>query len=166
MKRHGYSTSLRSQYVSAGWLVQPAQSTYKRPIGLLDWQRAVVSLQKLMSYNLAIGGRTALDLQGFSHYLSASGPNVVHLYGKEPPPSWLAKLPLQESIRFHKSHVLFKSLADEHGLQGGTLRKATPLETKVCRRSWIRTSRRSASFRIRRQGFWTCPQLIPHPVLI
>src|SRR4051795_8108951 len=73
MERHGYSTSLRSQYVSAGWLVQPARGTYKRPLGELDWQKTVVSLQKLMGRALAVGGRTALDLQGFSHYLSASG---------------------------------------------------------------------------------------------
>ncbi len=123
MERHGYSTSLRSQYVSAGWLVQPVRSTYKRPIGKLDWQRTVVSLQKLMGHNLVVGGRTALDLQGFSHYLSASGPKFVHLYGKKPAPGWLVKLPLQESFRFHKSHVLFKTLADEQGLQGGTLRQ-------------------------------------------
>lgn len=123
MERHGYSTSLRSQYVSAGWLVQPHRSTYKRPIGLLDWQRTVISLQKLMGHNLVVGGRTALELQGFSHYLSASGPKVIHLYGKEPPPGWLFKLPLHESFRFHKSQVLFKSRADEPGLQGGTLRQ-------------------------------------------
>jgi hypothetical protein len=38
MERHGYSTSLRSQYVSAGWLVQPARGTFKRPLGELSWQ--------------------------------------------------------------------------------------------------------------------------------
>lgn len=123
MERHGYSTSLRSQYVSAGWLVQPVRGTYKRPIGQLDWQRAVVSLQRLMGHNLAVGGRTALDLQGFSHYLSASGPKAIHLYGTEPPPGWLAKLPLKEKFRFHRSQVLFKSLAHAQGLKDGTLRQ-------------------------------------------
>ncbi|MGV7219042.1 AbiEi antitoxin N-terminal domain-containing protein [Bradyrhizobium sp. UFLA05-112] len=31
MTAHGYSTSLRSQYVSSGWLVQPTRGTFKRP---------------------------------------------------------------------------------------------------------------------------------------
>src|SRR4051812_20081526 len=101
MEQHGYSTSLRSQYVSAGWLVQPVRGTYKRPLGELDWQKTVVSLQKLMGRALAVGGCTALDLQGFSHYLSATGPSTIHLCGTEPPPGWLAKLPLKESFRFH-----------------------------------------------------------------
>jgi hypothetical protein len=113
MERHGYSTSLRSQYVSAGWLVQPVRGTYRRPIGELDWQKVVVSLQKLMEHRLAVGGKTALDLQGFSHYLSPSGPSEVHLYGTEPPPGWLFKLPLRTKFHFHRSQVLFKSTADD-----------------------------------------------------
>src|SRR5215831_13972840 len=84
MKRHGYSTSLRSQYVAAGWLVQPVRGTYKRPLGELDWRKVVVSLQTLMGQNLAVGGSTALDLQGVSHFVSASGPSTIHLYGPKP----------------------------------------------------------------------------------
>src|SRR3954469_3708317 len=93
MGRHGYSTSLRSQYVSAGWLVQPVRGTFKRPLGELSWQKVVVSLQRLLDSNLVVGGRTALDMQGFSHYLSPTGPSTVHLYGTQPAPGWLDKLP-------------------------------------------------------------------------
>ena len=35
MERHGYSTSLRSQYVKGGWLVQPVRGAFKRPRGVL-----------------------------------------------------------------------------------------------------------------------------------
>jgi hypothetical protein len=80
MERHGYSTSLRSQYVSAGWLVQPVRGTYKRPLGELSWEKVVASLQTLLESDVIVGGRTALDLQGLSHYLSASGPSTVHLF--------------------------------------------------------------------------------------
>lgn len=124
MERHGYSTSLRSQYVSAGWLVQPARGVFKRPLGELDWQKVVVSLQKMMGHGLTVGGRTALDLQGFSHYLALSGPAVIHLYGTEPPPGWLSKLTLKESFRFHRSQVLFQTLATEReAVKGGSLRE-------------------------------------------
>lgn len=109
MERHGYSSSLRSQYVSAGWLEQPARGTFKRPWGPLSWQQVVISLQVLLQQPLIVGGRTALDLQGFSHYVSAQGPQIIHLYGREPPPGWLNKLPLKETFRFHKSQTLFKS---------------------------------------------------------
>lgn len=43
MTKHGYSTGLRSQYVSAGWLVQPTHGTFKRPLGTLTWRKAVIS---------------------------------------------------------------------------------------------------------------------------
>jgi hypothetical protein len=123
MERHGYSTSLRSQYVSSGWLVQPVRGTYKRPLGELSWEKVVVSLQKLLESDLTLGGRTAIDLQGFSHYLSPSGPSTIHLYGTRQPPGWLAKLPLKETFRFHRTQVLFKSLANAEELQDGTLRQ-------------------------------------------
>ena len=46
--KRGYSTSLRSQYVSAGWLQQPARQVYRRPRGPLGWQQVVISLQTLL----------------------------------------------------------------------------------------------------------------------
>jgi hypothetical protein len=109
MEGHGYSTSLRSQYVSAGWLIQPVRGTYKRPLGELTWQKVVISLQTLLERSLIVGGRTALELQGFAHYLSANGPTTIHLYGPERPPGWLAKLPLKETFKFHQSQTLFRS---------------------------------------------------------
>ena len=50
LAKHGYSTSLRSQYVKAGWLEQPARRVYRRPQGSLGWQRVVISLQTLLEY--------------------------------------------------------------------------------------------------------------------
>ncbi|MGY0576335.1 type IV toxin-antitoxin system AbiEi family antitoxin domain-containing protein [Bradyrhizobium sp. RDM12] len=117
MTKHGYSTGLRSQYVSAGWLVQPVRGTFKRPLGTLTWQKAVISLQTLLERPLIVGGRTALELQGFSHYLRANGPTVVYLYGPHPPPGWLSKLPLKERFTFRKSTTLFKAAPVTKGLK-------------------------------------------------
>lgn len=53
-----------------------------------------------------------------------TGPSTIHLYGTEPPPGWLAKLPLKETFRFHRSQVLFETLAAEkEALKGGSLRE-------------------------------------------
>lgn len=123
MERHGYSTSLRSQYVSAGWLVQPVRGTFKRPLGNLNWQNVVVSLQKLLGSDLVVGGRTALEAQGFSHYLSSNGPSTIHLYGAKPAPGWLSKLPLKERFRVHRSQTLFGTFATTNGSRAGTFRE-------------------------------------------
>jgi hypothetical protein len=107
MEERGYSTSLRSQYVAGGWLVQPVRGTYKRPLGELTWQKVVLSLQTLLHRDLIVGGRTALELQGFGHYLKPNGPTTIHLYGQKSAPSWLTKLPLNERFLFHRTQTLF-----------------------------------------------------------
>ena len=61
-----YYTSLRTKYVSSGWLEQPARRVYRRPRGQLSWQQVVISLQTLLDHRLAVGGRTALELQGYA----------------------------------------------------------------------------------------------------
>ena len=105
LERHGYSSSLRNQYVKAGWLNQPAPRVYRRSHVVLTWEQAVVSLQSFMDYPLTVGGRTALEELGFAHYLGDQ--RQVHLYGPSQPPGWLAKLPLQTTFRWHNSARLF-----------------------------------------------------------
>jgi hypothetical protein len=108
LARHDYSTSLRSQYVAAGWLEQPTRGVYGRPRGTLTWQQTVISLQTLLEYPLVVGGRTALELQGYAHYL-AQTVKEVHLYGPKAPPNWLAKLPLGVRFPWHNDRRLFRN---------------------------------------------------------
>lgn len=105
---HGYSTSLITQYVAAGRLVRLARRVYHRPRGEPTWQHVVISLQTLLGRDLAIGGRSALELQGFAHYLMQS-TMVVHLHGPKPPPTWLADLPLKVAYRYRKDARLFRT---------------------------------------------------------
>jgi hypothetical protein len=106
LAENDYSSPLRAKYVATGRLEQPARSVYRRPRGSLSWQQVVISLQTLLGEHLTIGGRTALDFQGFAHYLAQS-VHEVHLYGDAPPPGWLAKLPLPAAFRFHNARRLF-----------------------------------------------------------
>src|SRR6266700_2500227 len=107
LTKHGYSTSLRSQYVKAGWLQQPARGAYRRQRGALTWQQVVISLQTLLEQPLVVGGRTALELQGFAHYLPHE-TTEVHLYGPKPP-GWLHKLPAGVRFVFHNDRKLFRN---------------------------------------------------------
>jgi hypothetical protein len=108
LAQHGYSTSLRSQYLAAGWLDQPTRGVYRRPHGSLSWQQVVVSLQTLLAKPIVVGGRTALELQGFAHYLVHESKEV-HLYGPKAPPNWLNKLRLTPRFIYHNDRKLFRS---------------------------------------------------------
>lgn len=127
--RHGYPSGLRSKYVAHGWLEQVARSVYRRPRAKLPergesvglrWQEVVISLQTLLECPVAVGGRTALELQGFAHYLAAKGPREIHLYGAEPPPGWVSKMKVDSRLVFHNSKRLFKDgrAADRVGHEG------------------------------------------------
>jgi hypothetical protein len=111
MEAHGYSSALRSQYVRAGWLDSPARRVYRRSRSPLTWQQVVISLQNMLDLPLTVGGRTALEQQGYAHYLPAS-MREVHLYGPKRPPTWLADLPLDMAFRWHNSLRLFPGDAD------------------------------------------------------
>ena len=117
LTRMGYPSSLRGRYVSSGWLQPVARGVFRRPLhrpGLdgtapLRWQHVVVSLQMVLERPVAIGGRTALELAGFAHYVSGGGPREVHLYGDEPAPGWLGKLPIETDFVCHNARKLFRA---------------------------------------------------------
>ncbi len=115
LEKRAYYGSLRKKYVDSGWLEQPAHRVYRRPRGTLRWQQAVISLQTLLEWPVVVGGRTALELQGYAHFLSQE-QTEVHLYGKMPPPSWLHALPLAVKFLFHNSQRLFRNDPVTRGL--------------------------------------------------
>lgn len=115
LTKHGFSSSLRSQYVSAGWLDQPARGVFRRERGDLRWEQVVISLQTLLEFPVVLGGRTALELQGYAHFLSHE-QREVHLYGQKPLPGWMSKLPLDQEFIFHKSTRLFRNDRITRGL--------------------------------------------------
>lgn len=112
MEAKGIATNLRTYYVKNDWLEQPTRGVYRRPRGSLGWQQVVISLQTLLLNVLKgpflVGGRTALELQGLSHYLSQE-TKTIHLYGPHKPPNWLYKLPLPQEFVYHNSETLFQN---------------------------------------------------------
>jgi hypothetical protein len=115
----GYPKSLRDKYLASGWLEHVSRSLYRRPsarladakadTGPMDWERVVLSLQNLMRFGVFVGGRTALELHGFAHYLPAQGLREVHLYASERLPGWLDKVPVNATWVVHNPDRLFAS---------------------------------------------------------
>lgn len=116
LKRHGYSRQLLNHYVNAGWLTQPARGVYRRPRGSPTWQELVVSLQTYLASPLVVGGRTALELLGYAHYLSRK-EQTVHLYGPKSPLGWLNKVVPGSHFHYHNDRRLFGDLLVESELK-------------------------------------------------
>lgn len=122
LEQQGYSRALRHQYVGANWLEQPARGVFRRPRGQLTWEQAIVSLQHLLKFPVSIGGRSALELAGYAHYLSQT-PVQIHLYTDKKLPSWLSKLPIPQGF---VSHNRQRFLPTEDSQLNSSLKK--PLE--------------------------------------
>ena len=106
LQRHGYYSSLVAKYVASGWLEQPTRGAYRRAGSApgraeADWATVIVSLQRLASPPYAVGGRSALELLGFTHDLAPGAPREVHLYGASLPPVWARRL-LGSRAVFHR----------------------------------------------------------------
>lgn len=139
LEKHGYSRALRNKYVARGWLDKVTRGVYRRPAPTLKgearqglrWELVVISLQTLLGCSYAVGGRTALELQGFAHYLSARH-REIHLYGTRKPPGWISKLKVEDRFVFHNANRLFMSEGTRpHGSKGRS-------ENGVLQSSYIR----------------------------
>ena len=114
--RMGYPSPLRSRYVAGGWLEPVVRGVFRRPLHIpggsetapLRWQHVAVSLQLVLERAVVVGGRTALELQGFAYYASSGPPGEVHLYGDDRAPGWLGKLPMETAFVFHNARKLFR----------------------------------------------------------
>ena len=123
----GYPSSLRSRYVASGWLTPVTRGVFRRPVhkpGVEDalaplrWQHVVISLQLVLERPIVVGGRTALEIDGFGHYASSAGPREVHLYGDERAPGWLETLPIETHFVFHNARKLFRAEPISDGFEG------------------------------------------------
>lgn len=154
LRRHEYSTSLVAKYVAAGWLEKPAGRVYRRPRGALTWQQVVISLQVMLQLPVSLGGRTALELQGFGHYLSSSVRDV-HLYSTEPLPKWLSELDLGVEFRGHNDARLFKAEAVQRGL--------TSLDSNLRTGASHSSDPVHGTFRVMGWGPWDWPMTVSTP---
>ena len=143
---NGFSRSLRSQYVDGGWLEQPAHGVYQRPRGSLAWERVVISLQAMLDLPVSVGGRTALELQGYAHYLWQT-QQEIHLYSSIRLPGWLHKLPLESRFITHnRSRFL-----PDTGLSGSGVSLSTNPDN---------VSALAGALRVTQWGEWKWPLVI------
>jgi len=85
----GFSRDLLVKYKNSGWLESFGRGAYIRSGDKVDWPGALYTLQNQLSLPVHAGGKTALQLKGYAHYLEAK-QNKVFLYGSRGLilPSW------------------------------------------------------------------------------
>ena len=91
LKKKGFSKQLLDKYKSSQWIVQIGRGAYKLYYDKLDWLGGVYGLQNA-GYNVHAGGKTALELHGFAHYLTSKVQRIF-LFGSSGfrLPKWFIK---------------------------------------------------------------------------
>jgi len=104
LAKRGFERTLVDYYLRSGTLVPVARGAYRRAGPPLKWEHVVYSLQEL-DYTAHVGGRSALELQGFAHYLSMQGVKQIHLYGVDKLPGWVSKMEAPYKFTPHKAQL-------------------------------------------------------------
>ena len=65
----GVSSKLANWHAGSGWLERFGTGVYTRPGDQVEWQGGVYALQTQLDKTVHVGGQTALELQGLSHFV-------------------------------------------------------------------------------------------------
>ncbi|MFC4259626.1 type IV toxin-antitoxin system AbiEi family antitoxin domain-containing protein [Marinobacter lacisalsi] len=71
------------------------------------WPGVVASLQRMSEQPIHVGGLTALDLAGFTHFLSTSSEVRVHIFSESPLPGWINRIPVAAHFERHSTARLW-----------------------------------------------------------
>lgn len=109
----GYSRQLIRKYVQSGWLVAlGSRGVYAHPGSPVEGEGVLLGLQHLGGFDLYSGGVSALERQGYAHYLSLGGNARMDIWGRDKPPQWLSELDLSPPWSFHRRQLF---LTDPEG---------------------------------------------------
>jgi hypothetical protein len=113
LRKQGISSKLAAYYACSGWLNRVGDGAFTVRPGIPTWMGAVFGLQE-KSKSLHPGGRTALELSGFAHFLPLGEAHPLFLFGRvgERLPAWFGRLPWAKRVR----HVSTNFLPDDLGI--------------------------------------------------
>jgi len=100
------STKEQMSYVASGWIERFAQGVYYRIGETPTLFAAVASYNEQLGKNCFIGASTALDIQGYSHFVAMGKPNAFLFTSKtERLPNWLLEHEWDMNIHYSTTKI-------------------------------------------------------------
>lgn len=81
LKSKGISRELVHYYQVAGWLEKIGNGAYKRASDTVEWTSGLAAIQNQSKLDIHLGGKSALQHQGFAHYMPLGEHYPLYLYG-------------------------------------------------------------------------------------
>lgn len=109
----GYRYDLIRFYKEKKWIEPVGNGAYKLYGDTVEWYGGVYALQIQLGLDIHVGGKTALTLKGYAHYLSVKLPKCF-LYGLrgQKLPLWFKQYNWETNIRFVTTNLFPPSLSD------------------------------------------------------
>ncbi len=116
----GIPRQLAERYRRSNWVQRIGQGAYTRTGDKADILGAVYTLQAQLKLPVHVGAKTALEIQGYAHFLPMGELPLLHLYGRpgRPLPAWFQRRDWGSRVRFHLGQ-LFPTKPD-----GGLMEKS------------------------------------------
>jgi len=114
LDKQGIYRQLATKYVYYGWIERMGQGAFVRSGDTVDWRGGLYALQAQLGLTVHVGGRTALELQGLSHFVPLGRQEKVILVSDKPEqlPAWFENYPWDANLE-HRCLSLFERVTDK-----------------------------------------------------
>jgi len=127
LEKSGFSRNEVSNYMKSGWLQRISTGVYQFIGDTPSLYGVLASYQRQAGLKYHIGAASALELKGFSHYITLGKPTAVVFSPVRPPlPKWLNDTDLDMNLVKVSSKVLGTAGIEQLDYQGQTLTVSSP----------------------------------------
>jgi len=112
----GFGYDLLNLYRKSGWLYTVGRGAVARAGDKVDWTGGLYAIQFQLNLPIHAGGKTALELQGYAHFLPLGKGYRVQIFGAPGTklPAWFAKHSWDVSVQYVATNLFQR--APELGL--------------------------------------------------
>jgi hypothetical protein len=128
LEKHRVYQQLVHEYEKSSWVRRVGQGAYSKAGDKVEWTGALYAIQEQLKLPIHVGGKTALQMQGYAHFLPMGKGTVVSLFGlpNVKLPTWFKQYRWGIKVRYTTTN-LFADGAD----QGLTKKDMGPYWIKV-----------------------------------
>lgn len=115
LKEHGFDAQLLARYKRSRWLEPFGNGAYLRHGDKVDWQGGLAALQQQLKLSVHCGARTALDLQGYGHYVAFAARKVyLFAYPGQKLPKWFREYDWHVKVVYKMTALFPRGLDDSY----------------------------------------------------
>lgn len=107
LEQHGVYQQLAREYEKTAWVQRIGRGAYIKAGDNVEWTGGLYAIQKQLMLPIHVGGKTALQMQGYAHYLPLGKDTTVILFGLPGTklPAWFKQYSWGVKVRYITTHL-------------------------------------------------------------